>query len=92
MTKEELIKEHREKHQLTYDESKKQIENVIDLITGALKKGHAVALAPIGSLEIKETAARKGRNPQTGTEIDIPAGKALKLNVYPAFREIIKNS
>ncbi|MEE4662290.1 MAG: HU family DNA-binding protein, partial [Halieaceae bacterium] len=59
---------------------------VVDSITGALKQGDSVALVGFGTFAVKERAARTGRNPQTGQEIQIEAanipgfkaGKALK--------------
>jgi DNA-binding protein HU-beta len=58
----------------------------VDSITGALKQGDSVALVGFGTFAVKERAARTGRNPQTGQEIQIEAanipgfkaGKALK--------------
>lgn len=70
--------------------SKKDAEAVLtatlDAITDALKEGDKVQLVGFGSFEVKTRAARVGRNPKTGTEIEIPqtktpvfkAGKALK--------------
>ena len=58
----------------------------MDAITEALTQGEKVQLVGFGSFEVKTRAARVGRNPKTGTEIEIPqtktpvfkAGKALK--------------
>jgi len=72
------------------DVSKKDTEAVIaavlDAITGALKEGEKVQLVGFGSFEVKARAARTGRNPRTGENVEIPAsvvpvfkaGKALK--------------
>ena len=46
----------------------------------SLAKGEKVQLIGFGNFEVRERAARKGRNPQTGKEIDIPASKV------PAFK------
>ena len=53
---------------------------VFDSITDALAAGDRVALAGFGSFEVRERAARIGRNPQTGEEIRIEAARV------PAFR------
>ncbi len=72
------------------DVSKKDSEAVIaamlDAITDALKEGEKVQLVGFGSFEVKARAARTGRNPRTGENVEIPAsvvpvfkaGKALK--------------
>lgn len=49
-------------------------------ITESLVKGAKVQLVGFGSFEVRERSARKGRNPQTGEEIEIPATK------NPAFK------
>ncbi|MCL7462618.1 HU family DNA-binding protein [Pseudomonas sp. NW5] len=62
------------------------LDAVIDSITDALKEGDSVVLVGFGTFAVKERAARTGRNPQTGTPIEIEAaripgfkpGKALK--------------
>lgn len=70
--------------------TKKDVEKFVgaffETIEGALKAGDKVQLIGFGTFEVRERQARKGRNPQTGAEIDIPAaripafkpGKALK--------------
>lgn len=50
-----------------------------------LTQGH-IALHGIGTLHVIETHARKGRNPQTGAEIDIPAGKRIKLKAAKVLK------
>ncbi|NLU51174.1 MAG: HU family DNA-binding protein [Syntrophomonadaceae bacterium] len=72
------------------DMPKKDVEKVINAlfttIESSLKEGDKVQLIGFGTFEIRERQARKGRNPQTGEEIEIPAtrvpafkaGKALK--------------
>lgn len=56
------------------------LDAFIDSVTGTLKDGEEVALIGFGTFSVRERAARKGRNPQTGKEITIPAGK------IPGFR------
>lgn len=53
---------------------------LIEIISGALKKGDAVSLVGFGSFEVRKRAARTGRNPRTGAEIKIKAAKV------PAFK------
>jgi DNA-binding protein HU-beta len=56
------------------------LDHLLDEIGGALERGDSVAIPRFGTFEIRERSARKGRNPQTGAEIDIAASKA------PAFK------
>lgn len=67
------------------------LDAVTDSITKALKEADVVSLVGFGTFQVKERAARTGRNPQTGAPINIPAanipsfkaGKALKDAVNP---------
>lgn len=73
--------------------TKKDTEAVIDAFIEAVKasliEGNAVQLTGFGKFEVTESAARAGRNPQTGEEIQIPSklrpkfrpGKTLKQAV-----------
>jgi len=54
---------------------KKTLESFINVTGGALQGGDRVALVGFGSFSVSTRAARKGRNPQTGKEINIAAKK-----------------
>jgi DNA-binding protein HU-beta len=58
----------------------RSLDAIIEAITDALQNGEQVSLVGFGSFEVRERAARTGRNPQTGKEIKIAAAKV------PAFR------
>lgn len=86
MNKTELIAAVAEKAELSKKDAEIAVSAAIDVITDALRSGEKVQLVGFGSFEVKTRAARVGRNPKTGTEIEIPqtktpvfkAGKALK--------------
>jgi DNA-binding protein HU-beta len=63
----------------TKKEAQEAVDCVISSITKALKKGDAVTLVGFGSFKVVQRKARKGRNPQTGEEIDIKASNAPKF-------------
>ena len=58
-------------------------------IRDALKKGDTVAFLKFGTFKISKRAARKGRNPQTGKEIQIPAAKLPVFKASPAFKDFV---
>ena len=60
-------------------QAKKALDSFIGATTDALKKGDRVAMVGFGSFSVSERAARKGRNPQTGQEINIAAKKVVKF-------------
>jgi DNA-binding protein HU-beta len=70
----------------TKKEAQEAVDAVFAAITKALGEGDPVTLIGFGTFKVAKRAARKGRNPKTGKEINIPAktvprftpGKALK--------------
>jgi DNA-binding protein HU-beta len=64
---------------LTKAASEKALNAALKAITGALKKGDRVGLVGFGSWKVVKRAARKGKNPQTGAVINIPAKKVVKF-------------
>ena len=74
-------------------DTKKNPEEVVnafvDVVTASLKKGEKVQLVGFGSFEVKKRAARKGRNPQTGEEIKIPASKAPAFKAGKALKDAV---
>ncbi len=71
-------------------DAKKALDAFIDTTTKALKKGNRVALVGFGSFSVSKRSARKGRNPQTGKEIKIPAKKVVKFKPGAELSEKIK--
>jgi DNA-binding protein HU-beta len=65
---------------LSKKDSEKAINAFIDTVSDSLKAGQKVSVVGFGTFEVRERAARKGRNPQTGKEIEIPASRS------PAFK------
>ncbi|MCG8424109.1 MAG: HU family DNA-binding protein [Proteobacteria bacterium] len=86
MNKAQLIDLIAEKTDLSKAQAKAALEATLESITGSLKEGDSVQLVGFGTFKINHRAARVGRNPRTGEELQIPAanvpafvaGKALK--------------
>ncbi len=89
MNKSELVSYVAETAGLSKKDSEKSVIAVLDAIGDSLAKGDKVQLIGFGTFEVRERAARTGRNPKTGAEIEISsskvpafkAGKALKDKV-----------
>lgn len=60
-------------------QAKKALDSFIGATSDSLKKGDRVAMVGFGSFSVSQRAARKGRNPQTGQEINIAAKKVVKF-------------
>ena len=86
LNKQELVANVAEQASLTKKDAEKAVNALFETIKGALSEGDKVQLIGFGTFEVKDRAARKGRNPQTGKVIEIAAsrnpvfkaGKALK--------------
>lgn len=90
MNKTELIAAVAEKADLSKKNAEVAVAAVIDSIVESLKKGDKVSLLGFGTFEVRERAARTGKNPQTGEAIEIAATKAPAFKAGKAFKEAIK--
>lgn len=79
MNKAELVDAMAASAGLSKADAKRALDSFIGATTDALKKGDRVALVGFGSFSVSTRAARKGRNPQTGKEINIAAKKVVKF-------------
>ncbi len=98
MTKTELIDVVAEKTGLTKKDSGEAINAVIDTIVEHLSDEAEksedtrdnVQIIGFGSFEVRDRKSRKGRNPQTGEEITIPARKVPVFRAGKSFKESIE--
>jgi len=67
----------------------KAVDAVFDCITKALTSGDDVRLVGFGTFSVSKRKARKGRNPSTGQEIDIPASQAAKFKAGKSLKEAL---
>ncbi len=90
MNKSELISKVAENTDLTKKDVTKAVEAVFEAISEALQSGDKVQLVGFGNFEVRERSARKGRNPQTGEEIEIAASKVPAFKAGKALKDGIK--
>jgi DNA-binding protein HU-beta len=76
MNKTDLVNSIATKSGLNKKNSEAALNSFITSVEDALKTGDKVVLVGFGTFEVRQRAARKGRNPQTRKEITIPASKA----------------
>lgn len=79
MNKSELIDSIADNANLSKADAKRALDAFTDSTGAALKKGDKIALVGFGTFSVSKRAARKGRNPQTGKEINIPAKNVVKF-------------
>ncbi len=90
MNKAELIDAMAASADLNKIEAKKALEAFIEVTGKALAEGDRVALVGFGSFSVTTRSARKGRNPQTGQEIDIAEKKVVKFKAGADLSNIVK--
>jgi nucleoid DNA-binding protein len=74
----------------TQKEAQAAVDCVVSSITKALGNGDTVSLVGFGTFKVADRKARKGRNPQTGAEIDIAASKVPKFVAGKTLKEAVK--
>ncbi|PAV30440.1 hypothetical protein CIL05_06905 [Virgibacillus profundi] len=90
MKKDEFKKAVAEKLNIKQVEAEKVIAGVFETVEDALVEGKKVPLGGLGKLGTVEKAARKGRNPQDGSEIQIEAKTAPKFKASEHLKELVK--
>ena len=87
MNKAELINAVAAKAELSKKDSEKAVNAVFDAITETLVNGDKVQLVGFGAFDVKERAARTGRDPKTGKEIQIAATRVASFKVGKALKD-----
>lgn len=89
MNKSELVNKMAEKGSLSKKDAEKALNALLESVEEALVNGDKVQLVGFGSFEVRERAARKGRNPQTKEEITIEASKSPIFKVGKALKDSV---
>lgn len=91
MNKTDLINAVAERSELSKKDAAKAVDAVFDSVMDSLARGEKVQIIGFGNFEVRERSARKGRNPQTGEEIEIPASKVPAFKAGKALKEAVKS-
>ncbi len=87
MNKTELVNVVAAEAEISKKAAEAAVNATLDAIAGALKAGDKVQLIGFGTFEVKEVAARTGRNPKTGEEITIAATKKPAFSASKVLKE-----
>jgi len=91
LNKTDLIAKVSELTELSKKDATKAVDAVFDAISDALQAGDKVQLVGFGNFEVRERQARKGRNPQTGEEIEIPASKTPAFKPGKSLKDLVSS-
>ena len=89
MNKSELIEAVAKSSDLSKAAAGRAVDAAVAAITGALKKGDSVTLIGFGTFKVTKRAARTGRNPQTGKEIQIAEATVPKFKAGKTLRDSV---
>ena len=89
MNKAELIDAVASSADLSKASATEAVDAVVDTITESLSNGDSVTLVGFGTFEVRARAARMGRNPQTGEELQIKASKAPAFKAGKALKDAV---
>ena len=89
MNRKELVEALASQTETSKADADRTIGAFIDIISGALKEGDSVSLVGFGSFEVRKRAARVGRNPKTGEELNIKASNVPAFKPGAALKAIV---
>ncbi len=90
ITKEDLSEVLAKKTGLSKNKAGDYLNTLLDEIKKSLSQGKKVTLTGFGTFRVSQRKARKGRNPQTGEEIQIPAMKVARFKAGKGLKEAVK--
>lgn len=90
MNKNEFVAAIAEKSGLTKKDAEAALNAYTAVVTDTLKSGDSVQLIGFGTFEVRERAARTGRNPHTGETIEIAAAKVPAFKPGKALKDAIQ--
>jgi len=89
VTKSDLIGQIASEADISKAAAEKSLKAFIDAVTGSLKNGDKVSLVGFGTFDVSKRAARKGRNPQTGEEIEIKASNVPRFKAGKSLKDAV---
>jgi DNA-binding protein HU-beta len=90
MTKEDMVAKIAREADISKAKAGKALDAVLNGVTGELKRGRKVTFVGFGTFMVSRRAARKGRNPQTGATIQIPAARVPKFKAGSKLKAAVK--
>jgi DNA-binding protein HU-beta len=89
VNKSELIAAASDASGMSKGDLNKALDAIVSTIGDAVRSGEKVSITDFGNFDLRENAARKGRNPQTGEEIDIKASKSPRFKPAKKFKDAV---
>jgi integration host factor subunit alpha len=91
MTKIDIIQDVYEKLGFSKKDAAKIVESVFEIMKDSLAHGEKIKISGFGNFSVKDKKSRRGRNPQTGSEIEISARKVLTFKSSQVLRKALNS-
>ncbi|HRR40918.1 MAG TPA: integration host factor subunit alpha [Syntrophales bacterium] len=91
MTKVDIIQNVYDRLGFSKKDAARIVESIFDIMKERLEKGEKIKISGFGNFVVKEKKARRGRNPQTGTEIEISPRKVLTFKSSQVLRKALNH-
>ncbi len=89
MTKADLVEKVANEAEMTKKDAEQLVEIIFSSIVSTLNNGEKIELRGFGSFRVRHRNARKGRNPKTGTAVNIPAKRVAYFKPGKDLKELI---
>ncbi len=89
MTKAELIEEVSRVIEMTRKDSEVIVESIFDSVVNALRKGDKIEIRGFGSFRTRQRQPRIGRNPKTGTRVEVPAKRIPYFKPSKELKDLV---
>jgi len=92
MTKAELIEEVSKVVEMTRKDSETIVETIFDSIVNSLHKGEKIEIRGFGSFRTRQRQPRVGRNPKTGSRVEVPSKRIPYFKPSKELRDIVNHA
>jgi integration host factor subunit beta len=92
MTKAELIEEVSKVVEMTRKDSETIVETIFDSIVNSLHKGEKIEIRGFGSFRTRQRQPRVGRNPKTGSRVEVPSKRIPFFKPSKELRDLVNHS
>ena len=92
MTKAELIEEVSKVVEMTRKDSETIVETIFDSIVNSLHKGEKIEIRGFGSFRTRQRQPRVGRNPKTGSRVEVPSKRIPYFKPSKELRDLVNHT
>ena len=92
MTKADLVEIVYEKAGLSKKEAQEIVEDIFETLKNTLKSGDKIKISGFGNFVLRDKRPRKGRNPQTGDDIEITARRVLTFRPSQILKQYLNEA